>query len=325
MPSVTRQRLKVRAKYLRTARAYFDAQNVLEVETPILSNRAVTDPHVNCIRAGSKLFLRPSPEYALKQLLAQGSGDIYEIGRVFRDGEAGSRHNPEFTMAEWYRINFKLRQIISDTVDFITHLAATSPHPVTRVEQIQYTELFRHVTQLDPLSASAETLADYAMSKLADQLSPNLRKALGDDRQGWLDLLMSHHIEPKLKPDTLTVVTHYPAEQSLLARLSDEFPGTAERFEIYYRGYELANGFHELTDPQEQRQRFLNDQKIRASAGAQVPEIDEALLNALKIGLPDCSGVAVGIDRLIMGCEGYRHISDALALQPTGYKNAGQN
>jgi len=320
-----RQRLEIRAKYLRAARAYFMAQNVLEVETPILSNCAVTDPHVNCIGTGDKLFLRPSPESALKQLLAQGSGDIFEIGRVFRDGEAGSRHNPEFTMAEWYRINFGLRQIITDTVNFITHLASESPHPVSRVEQQQYRELFRETTRLDPLNASAETLADYAMSTLADQLSPDLRKALGDDRQGWLDLLMSLHIEPKLPPETLTVITHYPAEQSLLARLSDEFPGTAERFEIYYRGYELANGFHELADPQEQRQRFVNDQKIRAAAGVPVPVIDEALLNALKTGLPDCSGVAVGIDRVIMGCEGYQQISETLALQTATDKNADQN
>jgi elongation factor P--(R)-beta-lysine ligase len=317
MASPIRQQLALRAGYLDRARAYFASHGVLEVETPLLSNYAVTDPHVECLTAGTRQFLRPSPEYALKRLLSKGSGDIYEIGKVFRQGECSSRHNPEFTLVEWYRLGFDLQAIINDTVDFIRAVAADSRYPITQVKQLKYAELFAHYAGIDPLAESSETLSRYAVAKLGEQLSKDLPGALGRDRQAWLDLIMTHIIEPALQqsePDTLIAVTHYPAAQALLAKLSDKHPGTAERFEIYYRGNELANGFFELQDPVEQRRRFMLDRQQRAAVGLPVHAIDEALLTALSDGLPECSGVAIGLDRLIMSCEGYSRIADTLAL-----------
>jgi len=317
MISPARQRLLVRAGYLNRARQYFADAGVLEVETPLLSNAAVTDPHVDCLPAGNQQFLRPSPEYALKRLLCEGSGDIYEIGKVFRQGEHSRRHNPEFTMVEWYRLGFDLQAMITDTIAFIKRLAADARHPVGAVKQLTYAELFAEFAGVDSLSAPTENLKSYAIGTLGDQLSIDLPAALGSDRQAWLDLIMSHVIEPALQrnnPETLIAVTHYPAEQALLAKLSEKNPETAERFEIYYRGNELANGFYELQDPIEQRQRFMKDRVKRKAVGQPVPDIDEAFLTALTRGLPECSGVAVGLDRLMMSCEGYSRIDQTLAL-----------
>ncbi len=312
-----RQRLELRAGYLKRARAYFETTGVLEVQTPVLGRFAVTDPHVDCVETRSGGFLRPSPEYAMKRLLAAGSGDIYELGPVFRDGETGSRHSPEFTLAEWYRTGFDLQAMIDDTVAFIRHIqgghADAEPDTVSRT----YSELFAELAGLNPLEATLDDLKQCASDHLKDSLSAGLPDAIGDDRQAWLDLLLSHWIEPQLVkrwPDSLIVITHYPAEQALLARLSEPDRATAERFEIFYRGYEIANGFNELTDADEQRGRFAKDQHVRERNGQPVPEADTELLEALERGLPDCSGVAVGIERLMMACEQLDHISATQAL-----------
>ena len=192
-PSI-RQKLSLRAKYLNEARDFFMAHDVLEVETAILGTSAVTDPHVECMTTDDLMFLRPSPEYQLKQLLVAGSGDIFEIGKVFRDGEHGSKHNPEFTMVEWYRIGFKLQAIIDDTVSFISRLASQSKYPVVKVEQLSYREAFLEHAGFDPFSTDIETIKSSTLLLLAGKLSPNISSAMGDDKQAWLDLLMSHCI-----------------------------------------------------------------------------------------------------------------------------------
>ena len=317
MSTSVRQKLGVRARYLNEARAFFNACDVLEVETAIKGTSTVTDPHVECVATSDLQFLRPSPEYQLKQLLVAGSGDIFEIGKVFRDGERGSKHNPEFTMVEWYRLGFQLQEIIDDTVNFISQLAPESKRPVLAVEQFSYREAFMQHAGFDPFCTNTHTIKSNTLAMLAGKLSPNISSALGDDKQAWLDLLMSHHIEPRLyqaAPDTLTVLTHFPAEQALLARINADDSQLAERFEIYFRGQELANGFHELGDADEQSQRFEKDLEIRKARGQTTPAIDQQFIDALKQGLPDCAGVAVGLDRLIMSCEGYSNIRATLSL-----------
>jgi elongation factor P--(R)-beta-lysine ligase len=311
-----RKKLIVRAKYLTEARAFFKSENILEVETAILGACAVTDPHVECITTSELQYLRPSPEYRLKELVVAGSGDIFEIGKVFRQGEKGSKHSPEFTLVEWYRVGFQLQDIIDDTVKFISQLALHSKHPVIKVNQISYKEAFMEHIGLDPLSADIKTIKKTVCKKLAGRLSPNISSAMKDDKQAWLDLIMSHHIEPEIYsagPDSLTVLTHFPAEQALLARINNQNPKVAERFEIYFRGQELANGFYELNNANEQMERFKNDLKIRKNNGQETPEIDQIFINSLRQGLPECSGVAVGMDRLIMSCEGYSDISETLS------------
>jgi len=311
-------RLKVRAGYLQRARGYFAGQSITEVESPIVTAHAVTDPHIDslrCLSGDNRIkWLRPSPEYHLKRLLAAGSGDIFEIGKVFRDGESGSRHHPEFTMVEWYRLGFDLQDIIDDTIGLIKTLGSTAAHPPVQVDQIRYDEAFKRHLSVDPITADATELAAVAESLMNDEMSEQLKFSLGNNRGMWLDLLMSHCLEPLFNNEALTVITHYPADQASLARLCPDDPRFAERFEVYYRGIELANGFKELRDAAEQRQRFEQDQATRKEFGKTVHAIDESFLQALEQGLPDCSGVAVGLDRIIMACEGYGRISDTLSL-----------
>lgn len=299
--------LRIRAGYLQAARDYFREQRVTEVETSLLNKYPVTDPHITSFRVNTAmnrpLWLRPSPEYRMKELLAAGSGDIFEIGKVFRDGETGRKHLPEFTMIEWYRLGFELQDIIDDTVALLRRLTADRPQPADAVEQMTYCEAFERYTLLNPLTASGDDFKKRAKSLLGDTLSDHLNDTFSGNRDLWLDLLMSHHIEQQFDPDKLTVITHYPADQAVLARIDPNDERVAERFEIYYRGTEVANGFRELTDAAEQRRRFEKDQDLRREQEQPVPKIDEDFLAALKKGLPECSGVAVGLDRLIMCAE----------------------
>jgi len=311
-----RLRLQARAGYLQRARNYFANHQVLEVSTPIITSHAVTDPHIDSVACFSgdtpSGWLRPSPEFHLKRLLADGSGDVFEIGKVFRAGETGSRHHPEFTMVEWYRQGFSLQAIIDDTTDFIRAIGSASAYPPDRIVQLRYVDAFQKYAAIDPLTASHIELASAAESFLGDVVTQQLKDSIGDDRNVWLDFLMSHHLEKQFDPEQLTVITHYPADQASLARLSPDDPRFAERFEIYYRGIELANGFKELLDPVEQRQRFEQDQLTRKAMKKPAVNIDETFIRALESGLPDCAGVAVGLERVIMCCEGYTHIDRAI-------------
>ena len=306
--------LRLRARLYATFRAFFAGRGVLEVETPVLSRAGNTEPNIASFSlqfsgrsegAPRTRWLRTSPEFALKRMLAAGVGDCYELGRVFRDGEAGARHNPEFTMLEWYRIGWDHRRLADETVDLV-HAAlalvgrAASPIVTT------FRDLYWERLQLDPLHAGIGTL----QAALGDvRIDP-----AGLTRDDWLDLLMTHRLQPAFAPDQLLVVHDWPASQAALARIRAGDPPVAERFELYLGPLELANGYHELCDAGEQRARFQRDLAVRAARGQSAPPVDEALLAALGHGLPACAGVALGVDRLLMALLGTERIADVLAF-----------
>ncbi len=284
----------------------------MEVCTPILSQAAGTDPSIEPLHTrytgprypqGLDLFLQTSPEFAMKRLLAAGSGPIYQIAQVFRDGEYGSRHNPEFTLLEWYRPGLDHHGLMKEVADLVSACLGEEPG----VEKISYVALFERKFGWNPLQARIRQLEDAA--KMHGVETCNLER-----RDQWLDLLMSLVIEPTLGAQGLTFVYDYPASQASLARLSSEDGRIASRFELYYRGLELANGFHELTDAVEQRKRFEAENRQRQQHGlAQLP-VDENLLEALESGLPDCAGVALGLDRLLMLQQGEAALDDVLTF-----------
>jgi lysyl-tRNA synthetase class 2 len=297
---------------LATVRAFFSERRVLEVETPALSAAATTDVALASFSVpyegpgappGQRLFLQTSPELAMKRLLAAGSGDIYQVARVFRDGEAGRWHNPEFTLLEWYRVGFDHRQLM-DEVQALVERLLPRPLPFSRVG---YVDLFLDHLDLDALTADASRLADAACEN-------GIEVTDGLDRDGWLDLLFSHLIAPRLAGQGGVFVVGYPASQAALARLDPDDPRVAERFELYVDGVELANGFHELTDPEEQRKRFERDNHSRRAQGLPSMTIDERLLGAMNHGLPPCAGVALGLDRLLMLATGARRMDEVLAF-----------
>ncbi|MCW0424729.1 EF-P lysine aminoacylase EpmA [Xanthomonas sacchari] len=304
--------LQLRARLNAAIRGFFAARGVLEVETPMLSAAGNTEPNIDSFQtrfsghvdAGPALrWLRTSPEYPLKRLLAAGIGDCYELGRVFRNGEAGGRHNPEFTMLEWYRVGWDHRQLIEETVELVRTALALVGRSAT-LQVLSYRELFVQGLQLDPFTAPLEVLQQPLREIRID--------ADGLGRDDWLDLLMTHRLQPAFPADRLTVVHDWPASQCALARVRDGDPPVAERFELYLGGYELANGYHELNDAAEQRRRFLRDHALRQARGAVLPPLDERLLQALP-ALPDCAGVAVGVDRLLMAMRGTAQIGEVLA------------
>lgn len=302
-PSAPLMNLAKRAEILAIIRQYFAQQQVLEVDTPVLSHCAVSDPFIDSLevayraepQAPSTLcYLQTSPEYAMKRLLAAGSGPIYQLGKVFRNGESGRRHNPEFTLLEWYRPGMDEQQLMADVEALLNLVMGWGT-----IRRISYHELFQHALGLDLEQADEAELAACARGQV-DLAGPDL------DRDGWLNLLMSHCIEPTLQAPTF--VTDYPASQAALARLKTDSAGrlVAARFELFCAGMELANGYHELTDASEQQRRLLADQAERAALGLPQRPLDHRLVSALRAGLPDCAGVALGVDRLVMlalGCE----------------------
>ena len=308
--------LHLRARLNALFREFFAARGVVEVETPVLSRAGNTDPNIRSFTleftgpssgGPRQRWLRTSPEFPLKRLLAEGFGDCYELGRVFRDGEAGGRHNPEFTMLEWYRVGWDHRRLADETVDLVVAAMALVGRQPTSVRALDFATLYRDAFGLDPHSAPIEALR----SSLGDiQIAPE-----GLGRDDWLDLLMTHRLQPSFAADAITVVHDWPATQAALARLRpgvDGKPTFAERFELYLGSLEVANGYHELNDPVEQRIRFERDQATRRTRGEALPSIDEALIEALP-ALPDCAGVALGVDRLLMGLLGVQRIADVLA------------
>ena len=314
-PAATPAALRLRAALYARIRAFFQARGVLEVETPVLSVAGNTDPNIASFmtqfegtsRGGSaQRWLRTSPEFALKRLLSSGVGDCYELGRVFRNGEAGRRHNPEFTMLEWYRLGLDHLALTRD-VEALVLDAMSLVGRTLRVERIEYRELYRHAFGLDPFTAP--------LAALQRPLQDHGIVAAGLQRDDWLDLLMTHRLQPDFASDRLLFVYDYPATQCALARLRGH--GTdqvAERFEAYLGSQELANGYHELADAAEQRQRFERDLARRRERGLPEPPIDAALLAALAHGLPDCAGVALGVERLLQALAGEPDIAAVLAF-----------
>lgn len=299
-PSSGADTARRRAALLARAREYFADAKVLEVTTPALGRYAASDPNIDCLTAtsgsGRNYFLHTSPEFCMKRLLAAGYPDIYSIGPVYRDGELGQRHVPEFTMLEWYRLGFGLGEIITDTTRLIAACLEAPALPESAAV-IDYADACRDFANVDPFDAPVEELAAGANA------DSQLRDALGDDRDAWLDLLVSTVVAPRLPPDRLTVIRHYPANQSALARLCPDEPRVADRFEVFCGDMELANGYVELTDAGEQRRRIEADLDKRRRTGRDVHPWDRTLIAALEAGLPDCAGVAVGVERLHMLLE----------------------
>lgn len=312
-PTAGVEAARSRAAMLRRVRAYFDVAKVLEVDTPALSSYASSDPQIESFEISTSavarrpLFLHTSPEFCMKRLLCAGFPDIYSVSRVFRDGEAGRRHQPEFTMIEWYRRGFGLQAMIDDTVGMI-HAAWPAANTAVEVAQHEYRDRFREAAGVDPFSASIDELAEAA------QADARLRTSIGQDRDDWLDLLVSTRVAPGFASDRLTVLRHYPASQAALARLCPSDPCVADRFEIFLGPVELANGYVELGNAAEQSRRMQRDDDERRRRNRPVRPHDTLLLSALASGLPACAGVAVGLERLQMLHDGTDDIRDVIAF-----------
>ncbi len=310
-PSASLETLKNRARLLQRIRAFFHARQVLEVETPVLSRAGVTDPHLESFATedlGQTFYLHSSPEFPMKRLLAAGSGDIYQLCKVFRRDERGRRHNPEFTLLEWYRLDMDHHQLMQE-VDALVRAVLNEQLTLEATRYFSYRQLFETFTGLEPFSAGVEELKQYT-----GQQGLQISGIEADDKDAWLDIILTHVIEPALPRNCPVFVHDYPASQAALARIREGTPAVAERFELYLNGMELANGFHELRDSKEQRRRFEKGNRARQQAGlAEVP-MDENLLAALEAGLPDCSGVALGVDRLLMLALGKTDIGEVLAF-----------
>jgi len=312
-PTATQQALRLRARCLALTRAFFAARDVLEVETPALAAHAATDPQIESLAVHDPQgrhsgYLQPSPEYAMKRLLAAGSGDIYQICRVYRAAERSRLHNPEFTLVEWYRAGFDLQQMMQETAQLVA-LLLDGPDSPRSFEYTSYSEVFARYLSLDPLQASLAQLQSAAAHQGLQTSS------IADcSRDDLLDLLMATAIGPHLGRQTLTCVHHYPASQAALAQLDSADARTALRFELYAEGIELANGYVELGDAQVQQQRFAADSHERQRRGLTAHTGDPRLLSALQAGLPPCAGVALGLDRVLMLALGAQHIDAVLAF-----------
>lgn len=312
-PAAPIKQLKQRALLIRQIRDFFFERDVMEVDTPAMSHATVTDVHLHTFQTefvgpgyagGQKLFFMTSPEFHMKRLLAAGSGCIYQIAKAFRNEENGRYHNPEFMMLEWYRVGFDHHKLM-DEMDDLLQLVLKSD----KAERMTYQNTFLNVLGVCPLEGSMEELKACAgtlgLSDIAD---------LEEDRDTLLQLLFSIGVEPKIGQTAPAFVYDFPASQAALAKINPQDNRVADRFEVYFKGIELANGFHELDNPQEQLQRFEEDNQKRIEMGLEPQPIDHHLIEALKAGLPSCAGVALGIDRLIMLAMGYDHIDEVTAF-----------
>lgn len=299
-----------RAAMLRRLRDHFESASVLEVETPALSFAAVSDVQIESLEVRSvltdrTLYLHTSPEFCMKRLLASGYPDIYAISRVYRDGEFGRRHQPEFTLVEWYRLGYPLADIVADALTTIA-VGLDDPTLARNAVVTDYRDAFVRTLGVDPVTATIDELADAAEADLS------LRTALGNERDGWLDLLLSTRVATGFLHDRLTVVQHYPATQSALARICEADASVADRFEIFHGPMELANGYVELTDAAMQASRMECDLATRKRRGQPLRPRDESLLAALQHGLPPCAGVAMGLERLQMVHDKTNDIRDVI-------------
>jgi lysyl-tRNA synthetase class 2 len=308
-----RTSLELRARLYARVRAFFAERKVLEVETPILSAAGNTEPNIESftthfsghVDAGAReRWLRTSPEYPLKRLLAAGVGDCYELGRVFRNGEAGARHNPEFTMLEWYRVGWDHRRLMRETIELV-ELALAMAERRAEVVIESYRQLFLDTLGIDPMRDP--------ISRLQAPLEEFGIDPADLGRDDWLDLLITHRLQPAFPRDRITVIHDYPASQCALARIRPGEPPVAERFELYLGPHELANGYHELNAADEQRARFEHENARRRQRSLPEMLIDERLLVVLD-RLPDCAGVALGVERLLMCLADTDAIADVLAF-----------
>lgn len=311
-PGASLELIRARSAIITSVRAFFEERDVLEVETPLLCSAGVTEPSIDPLivpqgaaQEGPR-FLQTSPEYAMKRLLAAGSGPIYQIAKAFRDGEVGPRHNPEFTLLEWYRPAYDHHQLMTELAELVCRCLGRHEW-----KKISYRELFAEHLNIDPFIASVEQLRTMALQHIDVSFD-------SQDRDLWLDLLMSHLIEPQLADLGMCFVYDYPASQAALANIvSSDDVSVGQRFELYVDGLELANGYCELTDPVEQARRFEQDNQKRRGRGLAEMPVDTLLLAAMEYGLPPCSGVALGLDRVIMLATGNNDIRGVLPFDWT--------
>jgi len=305
-PSASIAALQQRANIMTQIRTFFNARDYLEVETPVMGACGVTDVYLESIQAqcaGQAYALQTSPEYHMKRLLAAGSGPIFQLARAFRDDELGRWHNPEFTMLEWYRPGFNHHELLGEVGDFLQAILDCPPLVI-----ITYRDAFQQACELDPFDTSLSNLKACLKKFNLEQVLPSDETNIDQ----YLFLLMSHIVEPYLAEHKAPVgVLDFPSSQAALACVNN---GVAERFEVYYHGVELANGFHELTDAAVQAARFEHDLETRRVRGLATPKPDAHLLAAMQHGLPASSGVALGVDRLIALALGHRSIQESLAF-----------
>lgn len=314
-PTASIAHLKMRAEILAKIREFFAIRKVVEVETPVLSHYTVSDPHLHSLTAeynipgvdkAQKLFLQTSPEYAMKRLLAAGSGPIYQICKSFRADDSGRFHNPEFTMLEWYRPGFNHRDLMIEVDGLLRRVLNCE---VAKCES--YGDLFQRYLNVDPYNTSVEELQSCAAQQKLELLGVSQVDTITD----WLQLLMAHVIEPHLGQNRQpTFVIDFPVAQAALAKVDPYNPLVAERFEVYWKGVELANGFHELCDAKEQRGRFEENNRVRRALTLPEIPLDENFLTALEQGLPNCAGVALGVDRLVMAALEVSDIKDVIGF-----------
>lgn len=313
-PSASLDVIKERAEMLWQIRAFFHTRGVLEVETPIMSAAANTDPQISSFithydgpaaPADGRMFLHTSPEFAMKRLLVAGSGAIYQLCKVFRNGEAGRRHNPEFTLLEWYQPTYDHHALMDEVEALLIEIL---PARGKTSRRISYQQAFIEYAGFDPLAVGMEQIWECAgLHGLSDIVGLDKQ-----DRDGWLDLLIDQVVMPRLSG--MVFIYDYPASQASLARINPEDPRVAERFECFIDGMELANGFHELTNGGEQQQRFLADNIKREGNGQPSLPLDHRLIDALQQGMPACAGVALGVDRVLMLKVGAASIAEVLAF-----------
>ncbi len=297
-PSANINTLKERAALLDRIRAFFKARNVLEVETPLLHQHTVTDRYIDSFKVANG-FLQTSPEYAMKRLLAANSGAIFQICKAFRQEESGRNHRPEFSLLEWYQPGFNHHDLMDEMDTLLTEAAHFK-----KAERLSYRELFKTHCNIDPMCCND--------ADIKSQLNTTNTDAL--DRDTCLQLLLSEKIEPLLGKEAPLFIYDFPASQAALSKIRPDSTPIAERFEVFIDGKEIANGFHELTDANEQRQRFEQDQAHRQAHQQNIPEIDEQFIAALNAGLPNCAGVALGIDRLLMCLLKKKHIKEVISF-----------
>lgn len=312
--SISESSLRHRAQLNQAIRRFFEARGVLEVETPLLYPYGVSAPYIDSLEVWDetgrrKGFLQTSPEYAMKCLLAELPVDVYQLCKAFRGKESSVRHNPEFTILEWYRIGWSLDALMEEVQMLLGKLLG-----VTTSRVVSYRRLFLEHLGVDPLTAELEALRRLAEKRQLDTVWLQTHSGLRGDPTVWLDYLFTECIQPELDPASTVFVHDFPARQGALAvlHLDERGAQVAKRFEVFYGGYELGNGYEELLDPVEQRIRFENDNEDRRRLGKPIMEPDERLLKALEKGLPPLSGVALGVDRLLMLQQGYRCIQEVL-------------
>lgn len=315
-PSASIENLKQRANIIKKIREFFAAKNVLEVETPLLNKATVTDLHLHSLITSCSvpgfadpqtLYLQTSPEFAMKRLLAAGSGAIYQICKAFRNEEAGARHNAEFTMLEWYQPGFDHHDLMAEIDELLQLILGTK-----QSDRITYRDVFIKYCDIDPFTITEtklqQALIDHNIEVIGDALS----------KDNYLNLLITHVIEPQLGFDVPTFIYDYPVSQAMLAKIRNDKLPVTERFEVYVKGVELASGYHELCDPNEQLARFGKDIENRKAANLPIPQIDHDLIAALRAGMPECAGVALGLDRLIMLAIKAESIADVIAFPLNG-------